>query len=561
MSGQAPAAAEANLNQTPVHNVGQLLTQAAAYWPDHPAVAEPHGNAWRSLTYLQLEQDCNRIANGLVENGITKGVRLVLLVPPGIDFVTLVFALFKTGAEIILIDPGIGRQNLVKCISDARPDGVVGVAKAQVARWVYRRQMPNAKLNFVVGRRYWPKCKSIEKFRKNHNSIFDVPSGNATDRAAIIFTSGSTGPPKGVSYEHGNFITQTYEIRDYFEMTPGGADVSGFPLFALFNTAIGKTTVFPKMNFTRPADVDPQRFIQAAEDWKADQSFGSPALWNTVSRWCIEHHATLPTIQRVMTAGAPVPAHVLRRVKKIIAPAGEVYTPYGMTEALPVASNSASIVINETASKTDRGEGVCVGGRFANIRWMIIDISDEPIASISSCRELAIGQIGELIVSGPVVTREYVTQTSANALHKIADEPTFWHRTGDVGYFDEHGRFWFCGRKSQRVITDELTLFTVPCESIINTHPAIYRSALVGIGPRTKQTPVVVAQPWPEHWPSTEERRKRLIRELSELAQRHDKTKVICHVLLKRDLPVDIRHNSKIFREKIADWAADKIGE
>ncbi len=537
-------------------NVGELLARAAQQWPGHPAVAEPsHGNSWRSLTYDQLNTDCDRIANGLVAHGVEPGMRMVLLVPPGIDFVTLVFALFKTGAVVVLIDPGIGRRNLVRCISEVDPRGVVGVPKAHLARWWYRRRLPGAKNNFVVGPVGWPGCQRIQQFRDAESPAFETAT-RASDAAAIIFTSGSTGPPKGVLYEHGNFINQAEEIRRYFEIEPGGADISGFPLFALFNTSMGKTTVFPRMNFTRPASIDPREFIRATEHWQADQAFGSPALLNTVSCWCESQHHRLSGIRRVLSAGAPVPAHVLKRVKRMIDPDGDVYTPYGATEALPIACNSASIVLRETASQTDRGAGVCVGSRFGNIQWKVIDITDEPIESIEQAVALPTKQIGELIVTGPVVTRCYVSSPEANALHKIKDGDRIWHRMGDVGYLDDSDRFWICGRKSHRVVTTETTMFTIPCESIFNTHPVIYRSALVGIGPRRNQTPALVAEPWPDYWPATRQRRQRLIAELKELATQHELTRGIHKVYLRRKLPVDIRHNSKIFREQIARWVA-----
>ena len=268
--------------------------------------------------------------------------------------------------------------------------------------------------------------------------------GNSCDRespAAIIFTTGSTGPPKGVLYRHRNFIEQSQQIRDYFSLQPGAVDVSGFPLFALFNTAMGCTTVFPAMDATKPAEIYPPNLIDAAEQFSATQSFGSPALWNTVSNYCIANKVKLPKIKSVFTAGAPVPPDVLRRVKSVIAADGDVYTPYGATEALPVACNAASVVIAETAAKTNDGQGTCVGHKFSEINWQVIEISDEPIERIDQVTPLANGMIGELIVQGPVVTDQYVTRVEANADHKILDGDLFWHRMGDVGYLDQGDRF------------------------------------------------------------------------------------------------------------------------
>ncbi len=537
-------------------NVGQLLTRAAANWPDHPAIAEPDGRGWKHITYGQMERDTNRLANGFLASGIRPGQRVAMLVPPGIDFVSIVFALLKTGAVIILVDPGIGRDNLVRCLSESKPVSIVGIPKAHIARMIFRKQFPLARNNFVIGK-WWPGCTSVNKFRTTASDQFEYRTEGHDNEAAIIFTSGSTGPPKGVAYNHGNFINQAIEIRDYFEIQPGGADVSGFPLFALFNSAMGKTTVFPKMDFTRPADISPELFLAAAEHWQADQAFGSPALWNTVSRWCEKNNKTLPTIKRALSAGAPVPSHVLQRVRKVIGEGGEMYTPYGATEALPVACNSASTVLGETGKATDQGKGVCVGGRFSKIEWRLIGITDEPIANLDQASDVQDGEIGELIVSGPVVTRQYVTRTDANALAKIEDGDKFWHRMGDVGYFDNRKRFWFCGRKSQRVCIGNETLFTVPCESIANTHPAIYRSALVGMGSGNKRVPAIAVEPWPEHWPATEERRQRLVAEVEGLLLKHETTQKITRVMLMKQLPVDIRHNSKIFREKVAVAAAE----
>jgi acyl-CoA synthetase (AMP-forming)/AMP-acid ligase II len=249
-------------------------------------------------------------------------------------------------------------------------------------------------------------------------------------------------------------------------------------------------------------------------------------------------------------------------MKQVIAPTGDVHTPYGATEALPVASISASEVLQQTADRSAHGAGTCVGRRFSGIRWSVIRIHDDPIASIDQAEPLPPGQIGELIVQGPVVTSEYVTRTETNALAKIVDGPGVWHRMGDVGYLDEEDRFWFCGRKAHRVTTREGTWFTVPCEAIFNQHPDIYRSALVGLGPAGQQTPVLIAEPRPERFPTSHSQQEKLIAELHERGQCSALTRGIARerILLHKSLPVDIRHNAKIFREQLVPWAAERIG-
>ena len=546
-----------------LQNVGHVVSETAKHLPDQIAVAAPKRNSRRPIQYntisfSDLEHKSNQIAIGLRNLGITPGMRLALMIPPGLDFVAFVFGMFKAGVVVILIDPGMGRKNMVRCLSAAEPEGIVGIGLAHAMRILFAKRFPRCEKNVVVGKRWWPGCVSANKFNQIEVGEFKRLEQSRETPAAIIFTTGSTGPPKGVLYRHRVFLEQARQIRDYFEIKPGSVDVSGFPLFALFNCAMGTTTVFPRMDATRPAEVDPLDIKDAVDKFSATQSFGSPALWNTVSRYAVKNGLTFPTIKQVFSAGAPVPSHVLERIKKIIADDGEIYTPYGATESLPVAANSASVVLAETAEKTEQGFGTCVGNRFPDMQWKVIEINDSPIAKLSQTKTVAVGEVGELIVKGDVVTDQYVTSDTANALHKVTDGDEFWHRMGDVGYLDDQDRFWFCGRKSHRVITESETLFTIIVEGVVNTHPKVYRSALVGIGEPGYQMPVVVVEPWEEHWTTNKNATTQLIDEIAELCQSNEKTQQIRTVLVKQKLPVDIRHNSKIFREQLRDWARSR---
>jgi olefin beta-lactone synthetase len=540
-------------------NVGLRLWATAAANPNGVAVAMPRGRdasgkrIYESVTFRELDNDSNLLADGLMAMGVRPGMRLVLMVPPSVDFISLVFAMFKAGVVTVLIDPGMGRRNLIRCLAESEPEGFVGIPLAQAVRTLLQRRFSKARYNVTLGRRWFWGGRTLAELRARRLSEGFRPfMTTADDPAAIIFTTGSTGPPKGVLYSHRNFDQQASEICDFYGIQPGEIDLPGFPLFALFNCAMGVTTVIPDMDPTRPAHVDPKKIVEAVKDWNVTQAFGSPALWNVVGRYCEVHQIKLPTLKRVLSAGAPVPVHVLKRMKAAIAEGGDVHTPYGATEALPVASIAASEVLAETAGKTAAGAGTCVGRHFPGIQWKVIRITDDPIATIDKAEELPPGEIGELIVRGPVVTTEYVTRTDCNPLHKILDGDGFWHRMGDVGYL-EGDRFWFCGRKSHRVITERGTLFTIPCEAIFNHHPWIYRSALVGAGPRGAQVPVVFLEAWPEHRTSASRNARQLKAELRAMAQRHRHTAQIDEfIVVEPSLPVDIRHNAKIFREKLA---------
>jgi olefin beta-lactone synthetase len=503
-------------------------------------------------------------------------MRLVLMVKPGIEFVKLVFALLRSGATTILIDPGMGRKHLVNCLSSAKPQGFVAIPVAQVARLVCRRRFPHSKLNVTVGRRwFWGGETYKEILKSGLNSKASLPQTKASDPAAIIFTSGSTGPPKGVFYTHEIFETQVAEIQREYDLQPGGADLACFALFGLFNSALGITTVFPKMNFSRPASANPRKLLDAANDWQVTQAFASPTVWDKLSRYCEEHGEQIPTLRKIFSCGAPVPASVLQRTLACVDAYAEMHTPYGATESLPVATITASEVLGETAEKTANGAGVCVGRKFDTVDWRIIRIRDDHIASINDTEELPRGEIGELIVRGPQVSSAYVTGDSDkhNSLAKIIDQragsrapsrsdgrpPIVWHRMGDVGYFDEKQRFWYCGRKNHRVETAEGTLFTECVEAICSAHPEVKHAALVGIGEKGAQSPVICIVSRKPLRRSSAFHGIQLDDGETDVAQYirgHFPGLTVAYLPM---FPVDVRHNSKIFRELLHDWACQAI--
>jgi acyl-CoA synthetase (AMP-forming)/AMP-acid ligase II len=263
-------------------------------------------------------------------------------------------------------------------------------------------------------------------------------------------------------------------------------------------------------------------------------------------------------LKRVISAGAPVSPRTIDGVARMLVSPAQVHTPYGATEALPVSSIGSDEVLGETRGRTDEGMGICVGRPFDGIVARIIRIRDTAISTWSDDLVVPDGAVGEIVVSGPVVTREYFNRSEATALAKITDpvRGVFYHRMGDLGYRDDQGRLWFCGRKSQRVIADGNTLFTIPCEAIFNTHPWVARSALVGVRRVGKLVPVICVEPVVR---LSRKDRHALERDLLERGGSFSHTSAIRTILFHRSFPVDVRHNSKIFREKLAIWASRKL--
>jgi olefin beta-lactone synthetase len=513
----------------------------------------------RAYTYNQLDEASNLIANGLKACGISKGTRTVLMVKPGLDFFALVFALFKLEAILVAVDPGMGIKNLGKCLAEAEPEAFIGISTAHIARLALGWSKNTINKTVLVGKNPLLSCflTDLDQIKSNaKNKHFKNTDTKAEDMAAILFTSGSTGVPKGVVYTHANFTAQVEALKKLYDIQPGEIDLATFPLFSLFAPALGMTSIIPDMDFTRPGHVNPKRIIDAVTQYKCTTMFGSPALLNRVGKWGEAKAIKLPTLKRVLSAGAPVAPSVLKRFKSLLNNEVQIFTPYGATESLPVSSVGSNEILNETATATAEGKGVCIGKPVSNLDVRIINLNDDVISTWADELELPISKIGEICVRGPQVTRTYYNREKETGLAKIQTSDGFYHRMGDIGYIDENDRLWFCGRKSQRVILESETLFTICCEGIFNTHPYVFRTALVGAKVSHKMNPVICIEFEPEHKRFD---KNALAEELLVLAANSDITKNIKHVLFHPGFPVDIRHNAKIGREKLAKWAEAQL--
>ncbi len=512
-----------------------------------------------AITYAQLDARSDAIAAGLLRSGIVRGMRTVVMVRPSPEFFLLMFALFKLGAVPVLVDPGIDKRALKQCLDEAQPDAFIGIPLAHVAR-IALGWAKSARISVTVGRRWFWRgatLQQVELLGANAGAL--LADTQPDDIAAILFTSGSTGVPKGVVYRHRHFVAQIDLLRSAFDIQPGGVDLPTFSPFALFDPALGLTSIIPDMDPTRPARADPKKLHDAIARFGVTQLFGSPALVDVLARF----GEKLPTILRVTSAGAPVPPDAVGKMRELLPVDAQLWTPYGATECLPVAVVEGR-ELQATRAATEGGAGTCVGRPVAPNSVRIIRISDEAIAQWSDELLLPTGEIGEITVAGPTATDSYFNRPEATRLAKIEEQQSdgsqrIVHRMGDVGYFDAEGRLWFCGRKSHRVETVNGTMYTEQVEPIFNTLPLVRRTALVGVGPVGQQLPVLCYETVPGSGNEDRGAQDRLGASLRELALQHQRTAVIQHFLRHKGFPVDIRHNAKIGREKLSVWAAKAL--
>jgi acyl-CoA synthetase (AMP-forming)/AMP-acid ligase II len=531
-------------------NVARFLGQCASEQPDGTAVLAPCGRLadgsirYERLTFAELHEQSGQLAHGLKARGLKPGMRTLLMVKPGSDLIRCCFALFKTGAVPVVIDPGMGLKHFLNCVRRTRPEALVGIP---LAHWI-SRLFPGSFKSMVHRVKVGITFSSwVAGFPRED---FAIAEPGPDELAAILFTSGSTGPPKGVLYGHGQFDAQVRLIRETFQIQPGEVDLPMLPIFALFNPALGMTTVVPEINPGKPAKADPGKIIQAIEQCGVTNSFGSPVLWKLIARRAAETGKVMPGMRRILMAGAPVPPALVEALQPVF-PKARLWSPYGATECLPVSCIEGDTILKESSARTVSGAGTCVGRPVSGVSLRIIEIMDGSIAELSDTRELAPGEIGEIIATGPSVTTGYDGLPEATRKAKIRDgSGKVWHRMGDAGYVDNDGLLWFCGRIAERVMTVRGPMYTDCCEGIFNTLPGVNRSALIGLGKAPDQKPAIAIEP-----------EKGCVLDTTEIlahGSRHSLTACITKAFIVPSFPVDVRHNAKIHRITLAHRFQDK---
>lgn len=501
------------------------------------------------INFKELSSVVNQYMRGLAGLGLVKDDRVLLFVPPGRDFLALSYAIMGLGAVPVFIDPGMGVENVYKCVEDAQPAAFIGVPRAFALQIMNRRIFKRLKFSLCT-RSLWPfGVKGLNYLEQFSTAAIDPREPSST--AIIAFTSGATGRPKGVLLSQSTMLREVEIIRQELEVQAGKLDMPLLPIFSLFNLALGIGSVIPPVNPAAPLSLNPSKLVWILNSLNISYSFGSPTLWSKIAAYCIRTGRTLGNLENILMAGAPVSKKVIAAVQGVL-PQGQVYTPYGATEALPVSVTNAEEVLGRRDEAAVSGEhGTFVGRIVTGLQVRIISPQDGVISQISDATILPPYKIGEVIVKGENVSSEYLNLPEANAKSKIKDADGIWHRMGDMGYFDSKGNLYFCGRKAHMIKLAQKTYYSIPTESIFNAHPKVRRSALVDLSGEVG----IVIEPLLEAFPKSKKAKAQFIDELMRLARLDPITADIRKIFFHPSFPVDARHNAKIFRDRLGVWA------
>ena len=521
------------------------LPETHADLEDRLAVAEMTDGS-RGVGFGEFDRLVQSTAAGLDLAGVRAGERVALMVPPGVDLAVVLYACWRLGAVIVLVDSGLGPAGMHAAIKAAAPDHLVGVPKALLAaralRWPGQRF---STLALSANRtRALGVTDDLASIRVTGGTLEAVPRQD--DEAAVVFTSGSTGPSKGVVYTHARLEAQRDVLTRLFGISTDDRLVAAFAPFALYGPAMGISSVVPDMDVAAPGTLTAHALGQAAVRCDATMIFASPAALANVVRTADQltagDRAAFEQIRIVLSAGAPVRPSLLRAAADLF-PNATAHTPYGMTECLPVAS----ISLEEIEAATG-GDGVCVGTPVDGVEVRISSLDDlgRATGDLADAPEV----LGEVVVRASHAREGYDRLWHTEF---AASQPPGWHRSGDVGHLDADGRLWIGGRLGHVVTTPDGPVAPVRFEQAIEAISGVELAAVVGVGPPGAQQVVAVIQP-SSRLGSARPAPIELIDAVRAAAD-----EAVVAVFEVPELPVDRRHNSKIDRTRIAAWAADAL--
>ncbi len=517
--------------------------RTAASQPDKPAIIyfSKRMRGWKRITYRSLFDQTQRFISGLQACSLTPGAVAVMMIPPSAEFFPFALALLKFGIVPVVFDPAIGLKKISEVIAESKPEIYFGTWLTHTLR-----------ILFGWGRDSIKHSLTVEKVKSRRSKIVPSPIVHDPSSAvAIIYTSGSTGLPKGAVYTSANFSAQLELLQNTFRLSADEIDLAAFPLYALIDILLGVTSVIPDISFPVPGKTDPQKTISAIQRFNVTNMFASPVVLEILADEARHSpYHKLPSLKRVITAGAPATIRLQEKFRLLLDDHTDLFGIYGATETLPIAKVESREVF-AVKEKTAHGAGICLGKPIEGVTVRIIPITDEPIAEWRESLEVESNAAGEITVQSLATTRAYLHREEADRLSKIKFGDEIIHRMGDVGYFDEEGRLWYCGRKSHRVVTKDGVMFTEQIENIFNAHPRVKRTALV----EENRKPVL----WVELERRAGSNKDKIIGELREMAKSHRQASQIETFLFMKRFPTDARHNSKIIREELKALAEKRL--
>lgn len=506
-------------------NLCQPIVRIAEHYPDKTALNIPlPGGEYTALSYSHFMKLAGHFQRQLLQSGFTVGDRVVVMIPPGLHLYPLLVAMLGVGIVAVIPERGLPKAQFRAALRLCRPKGIITVAAAGKF-WPLFPEMWRIK-RFVTDRAV-PGMKRLNVSFDTLDNEFICQSLPSDTTGLITFTSGTTGIPKGANRTHGSLAAQRLAIEERFPSQEQDIDLHSFPVLVLQTLSTGPQSVLPRFDFAMPRAVNPAEITQQIAQFGITRISGAPAYMQRIIRYAQVQQLSFPQVRQVVVGGAAGSKALYQGCLHVF-PNAQHYVIYGSTEAEPIAAVDMRILI----AQWSQHDGYLVGSPVN-----VAEICLREIGGQGELKPPAPGAGGEILVAGPHVLSEYIDNQQATRLYKIPRlQGGVWHCTGDVGFLDDAGQIWLVGRVSDGItVSSGRTVYPYPLEKRLNDLEETERSALVA-HPQGGAALILQCTLLPKALPAI----------LDEL-QLSDVTRVY----QIPEMPVDIRHNSKINRLKL----------
>lgn len=541
-------------------NILSLLSERAKSHPDKIAFAFrlKNSNMYDEISFKELDLRSSRAAIYLENNGFKRGMKTLVMVRPSIDFIILIYGMFKLGV-IPLFPPNLdiksrnGRKQLRLIISRAKINALIGSRKILFISWLLRLRVFSQKILSLN------QIKSYYSNSNNKSEYFIDSNINWLEEPVFVkYTTGSTGPAKGVIYNHAMLNSHIKILES--EGINSNDIFFGRAGTLIVHPLIGMTSI---LHTNKPKQTTGEEIVRAINRWSISACFLSPPSAINLSNYLEGiNEPKISTLERLYVGGESVSSKVVRNIEPHLSPNrpkdGGFHLVYGATEGFPLCQNQAKHIF-QTEFETKSGKGICLGIPVKGVRIRILTFK-EPLGDFdnSSAVDVSGDSIGEISVCGSVVYTRLVGDDEELfggpltwALDK--NDGSIWHRTGDLGYTDHENRIWLVGRKKHRVeLSNGITLYPKQIEPVLDSMFGI-RTALVN-GPNNIQASIIVEDNG-MNWNILQ---GKLIQSIPILCELLGDNIDFSFTLYSDTFPVDSGHEAKIRREALSHWLCDK---
>lgn len=439
-----------------------------------------------SISYGDLSRLVSAYQTLWQQKGWQAGDRIVVILKPSKELYAIALSLFSLGIVAVFIDTGMGRKKIKMAVRDSHAKAIISMKALMKLFWFLPELWPLQR--FAIDGQGIGFSNLLQQVHPliDKSNLLSCVSRSDTDHGLISFTSGSTGRPKGADRTHFSLIQQHLAIRDHWPDEVDDIDCPCFPVMVLHNLSCGMTTIMPKVDLALPSKVNAKLVIDQIRKHKITRLSGAPAYIESLVQYLDQQRGELKTvaeIQSIVVGGATVSKALARSIREAF-PLASARIVYGSTEAEPISDVSIDEYLAEEKL------GYLVGHIAPQIDLMISNVDDlEKQGKVIREYDLDqgicnVGEVGEILVSGHHVLKQYIDNPDANRENKIPRTDveatkSVWHRTGDCGYQDEQGRLWLSGRVKDVIRYNGNALQPFLIEQKLDQDMEIQRAAVI----------------------------------------------------------------------------------